>query len=78
MEFAVINVEDPVGKTVGRRRLRNAPKAAMALQHFINQVRQSQGYGAICRRGVFRFRSHQEADKWMIKELVQRAVRNKN
>lgn len=78
MEFAVLNLEEPIGKTVGRRRLRNAPKAAMALQRTLNQLRQSFGLGAICRKGVFRFRSHQEADQWMIKQLVERAVRARN
>ena len=78
MNHAVINVEDPIGKTVGRRRLRNAPKAAMGLQNLLNQVRRSQGYGAICRKGVFRFRSHEEADAWLIKEIVRKAIRVRN
>lgn len=75
MSDAAINLEDPVGKTVGRRRLSDAPKAAMALQDLVNEVRKSQGYGAICRKGVFRFRSYEEADAWMVREIVERAVR---
>jgi len=75
MNFAVLNVEDPVGKTVGRRRLPDAAKAAMALQRFVNQVRRSQGYGGICRKGVFRFHSFEEADAWLTKEIVARAIR---
>ena len=67
MSYAVINVDDPVGKTVGRRRLQDAPKMAMGLQRLVNQVRRSRGFGAICRKGVFRFHSFEEADEWLMK-----------
>lgn len=70
----VINVEDPVGKTVGRRRLTNAAACSMELQQLVNHVRQTQGYGGICRRGVYRFRSHEEADRWLTTQIVQRAI----
>jgi len=78
MSYAVINVDDPVGKTVGRRRLQDAPKMAMGLQRLVNQVRRSRGFGAICRKGVFRFHSFEEADEWLMKEIVARAVRIRN
>ena len=78
MNYAVINVQDPIGKTVGRRRLNDAAKYAMGLQNYVNHVRKSQGFGAICRRGVFRFCSHEEADRWMIKELVERVIRKRS
>jgi hypothetical protein len=75
MSYAVLNVDDPVGKTVGRRRLRDAPRTAMGLQRLVNQVRRSQGFGGICRKGVFRFHSFQEADEWLTKEIAARADR---
>lgn len=75
MHYAVINVEDPVGKTVGRRVLENAGKYGMGLQKLVNQVRQSQGLGGLCPKGVYRFRSHEEADAWMRQEIVKRAAR---
>ena len=78
MSYAVINVDDPVGKSVGRRRLQDAPKMAMGLQRLVNQVRRSRGFGAICRKGVFRFHSFEEADEWLMKEIVARAVRIRN
>ena len=78
MSYAVINVDEPVGKTVGRRRLQDAPKMAMGLQRLVNQVRRSRGFGAICRKGVFRFHSFEEADEWLMKEIVARAVRIRN
>ena len=74
----VINVQDPAGKTVGRRRLRDSAKAAMALQSFVNDVRGSQGYGGLCSKGVYRFHSYDEADAWMRKALVERILRIQN
>lgn len=65
----LINLEDPVGKTVGRRA---APSDALeygfGLQKTLNQL-----YGGFrIRRGVYRFRSHEEADKWMMDALVRK------
>lgn len=61
----VINLDEPIGKTVGRRRppLRNA-----GLQETINQVFTSQGH-RLWPRGVYRFKSHEEADAWRMKML---------
>lgn len=75
MSYAVINIEDPAGKTVGRRVLKDAAKFGMGLQALVNEVRRSQGFGGICPRGVFRFHSHEEADTWMMNAIVQRAAR---
>lgn len=78
MNYAVINVDDPAGKTVGRRKLKDAAKVTTGLQRLVNEVRRSQGFGAICRKGIFRFRSFQEADEWLVKEMARRAVRNRS
>ena len=78
MSFAVINIQDPVGKTVGRRVMEDAGTYGMGLQKLVNELRRSQGYSGICPRGVYRFRSHQEADAWMMKAIVERAVRARN
>ena len=78
MKYAVINVQDPVGKTVGRRKLRDAWKYSMGLQKLLNAVRKSQGYGGLCQKGVFRFRSFEEADAWMVREIVKSAIRPRN
>ena len=78
MSYAVVNVEDPVGKTVGRRVMRDAWKTGMALQKTANQMRKSFGHGGLCPRGVYRFRSHEEANEWMMKMLVERADRATN
>lgn len=70
-----INVQEIVGKTVGRRRIKSSAEHAMALQKMVNDVRKSQGYGGICPRGVYRFNSHEEADAWLMKAMAQRAAR---
>lgn len=58
----VINVEEFIGKTVGRR----VPPSGAGLQKTLNQVMAGQQRG-ICPRGVYRFKTHEEADEWMTK-----------
>ncbi len=76
--MAVMNIQDPVGKTVGRRVMEDAGKYGAGLQKLVNEVRRSQGFGGLCPRGVYRFQSHEEADAWMMKAIVERAVRVRN
>jgi len=57
----VVNVEEFIGKTVGRR----VPPGGAGLQKTLNQVLTSQRRG-VCPRGVFRFHSHEEADQWIL------------
>lgn len=78
MSYAVINTEEQIGKTVGRRRIADSWKGGMRLQETANQFRTSFGHGGICPRGVFRFNSHEEADEWMMKMLVERAIRSRS
>ena len=78
MSFAVLNVEDPVGKTVGRRKLKDAWAFAMEAQKAMNQFRRTFGHGPLCPKGVLRFKSHEEADAWMFKMLARNAHRNPN
>ena len=65
----VINVEEFIGKTVGRR----VPPSGAGLQKTFNQVLVSQKMG-IGIRGVFRFKSHEEANQWTMKNLNRRKV----
>jgi hypothetical protein len=78
MNYAVINVEDPIGKTVGRRVIRDAWKYGMAAQKTANQFRKAFGHGGLCPKGVFRFNSFEEADEWMTRMLVKRALRSQS
>ena len=60
----VVNVEEFIGKTVGRR----VPASGAGLQKLLNQALVTQQRG-ICPRGVYRFHSHEEADRWATKML---------
>ncbi len=65
----IINLEDPIGKTVGRRVApADSLKYGLGLQKSLRQV-----YGGYpVRRGVYRFHSHEEADEWMMNLLVRK------
>lgn len=62
----VINVGEFIGKTVGRRR---APGGA-GMQILLNQALKSQGRGFP--RGVKRFRTHEEANEWNLKQMTSK------
>lgn len=61
---AVVNVEEFIGKTVGRR----VPPSGAGLQKTLNQALKTQERG-LCPKGVYRFNSHEEADAWMVKMM---------
>ncbi len=60
----VVNIEEFIGKTVGRR----VPPTGAGLQKTLNQVLATQQRG-LCPRGVYRFRSFEEADLWEMKNM---------
>ena len=66
----VINVEETIGKTVGRR---TRPPVSGRVQESGRQIYQSMGF-RICPKGVYRFHSHEEADEWMMQMAVKRAI----
>ncbi len=71
----VINVEESIGKTVGYR-----TKAPRGLSPERSSVAASEAlrreFGGLgVPRGVFRFKSHEEADEWMIKHLARASAR---
>lgn len=67
----VINLEEAIGKTVGRR---TAPADAfaygMALQKTGARLTKAFGHKGVP-KGVYRFHSHEEADAWLMKQLIQ-------
>jgi hypothetical protein len=65
----VVNIEDPVGKVVGRRRLTegNYINYALGLQKCLGDHSRL-SYP----KGVFRFRSHEEADQWLVDNLIRK------
>lgn len=67
----IINLEETIGKTVGRRRPPlDSLKAAMALQQTVVELQKSFG-NRLFPRGVYRFRSHEDADAWTWKMLTR-------
>lgn len=67
----VINMEEAIGKTVGRR-LGVAPLQVLPSETESNKQWRDAGCGARVRRGVYRFKSHEEADQWMMDHLTRK------
>jgi hypothetical protein len=65
-QVSVINIEETIGKTVGRRR---PPNHLCTKTHSIQRAKDWQKALPVRLppRGVFRFNSHEEADLWMTK-----------
>lgn len=64
----IINLEETIGKTVGRRRPADAMAAGFTLQHTLNQMLKTTGH-RLAPRGVYRFKTHEEADAWNLKMM---------
>ena len=75
MTRAVINVDDPVGKTVGRRSAPDPLKLAGQTKNSQRAWRQALPTPFVP-KGVYRFNSHEEADAWMLK-MITRVPKNK-
>ena len=74
MAHTVINLEENIGKTVGRRTVvRDAFHYGMELQRTASQLSRSLG-GTRYPKGVFRFHSHEEADAWLMKHQIRSAT----
>ena len=66
----VVNVEETIGKVVGRR----VPPNPTKVQEIGGQIYRSRQF-RVCPKGVYRFQTHEEANQWMMKQAVQRAIR---
>jgi len=67
----VINMEEMIGKTVGRR-LSVAPLRVLPSETESNKQWRDAGCGVRARRGVYRFKSHEEADQWLMDHLTRK------
>jgi hypothetical protein len=72
MRHFVINVEEKIGKTVGRRQ----PGDPLRVQP--NEIENAKAWrrnfgGVRIPKGAFRFSSHKEADQWLMTHLVKNA-----
>jgi hypothetical protein len=71
---SVVNFKEKIGKTVGRRQLAtDAFATAMKLQKTVNDLQSH--LDGICPTGVFRFKTHEEADEWLLKWMSRRRPR---
>ncbi|MGI8437988.1 MAG: hypothetical protein ACR2NX_13990 [Chthoniobacterales bacterium] len=69
MKHHVINVEETIGKTVGRRVMKDGWRYAMGMQKLAVQLQKTVGTPRFP-RGVYRFNSFEEADAWTMKYLT--------
>lgn len=72
-----VNMEERIGKTVGRRKIQDGFRFGMQLQKVAGSHLRASG-GGLVPKGVYRFNSHEEADEWMIKMLANRTAKISN
>ena len=68
----VINLDEPIGKIVGRRR---PPADPLLLEHSNKEMVKAWMEALpvrMPRRGVYRFRTHEEASEWMTRHTGAR------
>ena len=69
-----VNVEEKIDRFVGRRmETPDSLRAGMQLQSTAAQLHKSFGH-RWRRKGVYRFKTHEEADAWMIQMLAQSSL----
>lgn len=71
---AVINLEENIGKTAGRRTVPNPMRVRPGEVDAAIEWRRAFG-GVRIPRGVYKFHSHEEADAWLMKHLIAAATK---
>ena len=66
---AITNIEENIGKTVGRRRIQDSLEFGFGLQRTVAKIQEGSALRTVP-KGVFKFRSFQEADAWMMHHLT--------
>ncbi len=66
-----INVEDPVGRIVGRRTRVADPLVVRPGEKADAEAWRRVFGGLRVKRGVYRFRSHDEADEWLLQAMTR-------
>ena len=70
---APVNFDEKIGKTVGRHtEIADPFEYAMGLQKIASELLRTTGRG-LCPKGVFKFKTHEEADAWMLRMLARPA-----
>jgi hypothetical protein len=71
LQTPIVNVEEKIDRVVGRRTgFADAWEAGMKLQELAVQLHVSLGH-RWAPRGVYRFKTHEEADEWTMKMLAR-------
>ncbi len=65
----VVNIEENIGKTVGRRRMGD-PLVVPRGDRERKRGMQRAGFFPRIPRGVYRFKTFEEADEWMMKAMT--------
>ena len=65
----VVNIEENIGKTVGRRRITDSLEYGLGLQKSLARIREESPFPRFP-KGVFKFRSFEEADAWTMRYLT--------
>jgi hypothetical protein len=68
---AVINIGDPVAKVVGKR-MSPAPFVVQTSETRSNRQWREAGFGPRIRKGVYRYRTYEEADAWLMDHLTRK------
>ncbi|HSU57378.1 MAG TPA: hypothetical protein VLT36_25270 [Candidatus Dormibacteraeota bacterium] len=75
MKRAIVNMEEQIGKTVGKRRPPSDSFAAgMELQKTAWELHKS-FHSHWAPKGVYRFKTHEEADEWMMRMLARSQIK---
>ena len=69
--FNGVNLQDPIVKTVGSRRVVNAFEYGMKLQKAGSKLYRTFRTVGIP-KGVYRFHTHEEADEWLTRMLARK------
>ena len=71
--YTVINLEEKIGKTVGRRTApKDAFRAGMGLQRTGVALDKALGRKSLP-KGCYKFHSHEEADAWLMTQIIRGA-----
>jgi hypothetical protein len=68
----IVNLDEKIGKTVGRRQPPANPLAVSDAQKTEASVAWQKAFGGLrIPRGVYRFKTHEEADEWLWRMLTR-------
>lgn len=69
----IVNLDDPVRKTVGRRLIPD-PLRIFPSEKKSNKEWRAAGFSIPIKRGVYRFHSHEEADQWLMNRMTGKST----